>query len=266
MSARLAAWVVGALALIVVLQILVPGVVVVALFTLAVPIAVVAKLLALRRAENDRDTAEALVSAAAALTGDRTPSNGAQVDWGAALRAELASITVPRERLRFAFGAALAMLGTPHRLRSGLLAVGMALVFAAGLLGFSRATVGRDGLGAVSMLLPAVMLFAIGFVSARSTRSLRFGVETGILAAFTTLVAVAVVFGVEAAHWFDVAHVYVLDGDYADVDTSRAAVLDAVHPIILLVHLLFWLPWPVLGAIAGVRAGRRGAPSARSSS
>src|SRR4249920_2952976 len=103
MSARLAAWIVAALALIVVLQILVPGVVVVALFTLAVPIAVVAKLLALRRAENDRDTAEALVSAAAALTGDRTPSNGAQVDWGAALRAELASITVPRERLRFAF-------------------------------------------------------------------------------------------------------------------------------------------------------------------
>ena len=110
------------------------------------------------------------------------------------------------------------------------------------------------------------MLFAIGFVCARSTRSLRFGVETGILAALTTLVAVAVVFGVEAAHWFEVAHVSVLDGEYAAVASSRAAVLDAVHPVILLVHLLFWLPWPVLGAIAGVRAGRRGAPSARSSS
>jgi hypothetical protein len=157
------------------------------------------------------------------------------------------------------------MLGTPHRLRSAILAAGMAVAFAAGLLGFSRATVGQDGLGSVSVLLPPVMLFAIGFVGARSARSLRFGVETGILAAFTTLVAVAVVFGVEAAHWFDVAHVYVLDGEYADVDTSRTAVLDAVHPIILLVHLLFWLPWPVLGAIAGVRGRRRGAPLAPSS-
>jgi hypothetical protein len=268
MSARLVAWIVGALALAAVLQIIAPGVVVVAVFTLAVPSAVVATFLAGRRAE-DRDTAQALVTAAAALTDDRTSSqgsNGAQEDWGAALRAELASITVPRERRRFALGAALAMLGTPHRLRSGLFASGLAVAFAAGLLGFSRATVGRDGIGSVSMLVPPVMLFAIGFACSRSTRSLRFGVETGILAAFTTLVAVAVVFGVEAAHWFDVAHVSVFDGEYVDVATSWAAVRDAVHPIILLVHLLFWLPWPALGAIAGVRATRRGAPSAQSSS
>ena len=108
------------------------------------------------------------------------------------------------------------------------------------------------------MLLPPVLLFAIGFLCARSTRSLRFGVETGILAALMALVAMALVFGVEAAHWFDVAHVSILDGEYVDVATSRAAVMDAVHPIILLVHILFWLPWPVLGAIVGVRARRSG--------
>ena len=34
--------------------------------------------------------------------------------------------------------------------------------------------------------------------------------------------------------------------------------MDAVHPIILLAHILFWLPWPVLGAIVGVRARRSG--------
>jgi hypothetical protein len=266
MSARLAAWIVGALALAVVLSLVAPGLVFLAVFTLAVPI-VVAKILVGRDAKGDQeqDAAQMLVSAAAALIGDRTSSNGVQVDWGAALRAELASITVPRERRRFALGAALAMLGTPHRLRSGILAAGMAVAFAAILLGFSRVTVGHDGLGSVSVLFPPVMLFAIGFLCARSTRSLRFGIETGTLAAFTTLVAVAVVFGVEAARLFDVAHVSVLDGEYADVDTSRAAVLAAVHPIILLVHLLFWLPWPVLGAVAGVRARRRGAPSARSS-
>ena len=117
------------------------------------------------------------------------------------------------------------------------------------------------------MLLPPVTLFLIGLLCARSKKSLRFGVETGLLAALGMLVVVAVVFGVEAAtRWADAAYVSVLDGEYVDAPTSRAAVLDALHPIILLVHLLFWLPWPVLGAVAGVRARRRGAPSARSSS
>jgi hypothetical protein len=259
MPARLVGWIAVALAVAVVLELLVPQ-----LVFLAVPITVVAKILVGRhgKGHQQRDVAEMLVSGAAALADDRTSSKGAQVDWGAALRAELASISVPRERRQFAVGATVAMLGTPRRLRSGLLAAGMSVAFAASLLGFSRATVGHDGVGSVSVLLPPVMLFAIGFLCARSTRSLRFGVETGILAAVTTLVAMAVVLGVEAAHWFDVAHVSVFDGEYVDFSTSRAAVLDALHPIILLVHLLFWLPWPVLGARAGVRARRRGAPSA----
>jgi hypothetical protein len=183
-----------------------------------------------------------------------------------AVRAELTSISVPRERRRFALGVTASMLGTPRRRRSGLLAISVAVAFAAGLLGFSRATVGTDGVGSVSVLLPPVLLFAIGFVCARSTRSLGFGVETGIVSAFTTLVATAVVLGVEAAHWFDVAHVSVFDGEYVAFGTSRAAVLDAVHPIIVLVHLLFWLPWPVLGAHAGVRARRGVSPAAPSSS
>ena len=64
----------------------------------------------------------------------------------------------------------------------------------------------------MTLLLPPVMLFAIGYLCARSTRSLRFGLETGVVAALTTLVAVAVVYGVEAAHWYHVApDVSVLD-------------------------------------------------------
>jgi len=205
----------------------------------------------------DRDVAERLVAAAAAVTGERTSPDDEQVDWGAALRAELASITVPRERRRFALGAAVALLGRPHRLRSLLLAAGVAVAFGAGLLGVSRATLGDDGLGSVTMLLPPVLLFSIGYLCARSTRSLRFGLETGILAALTILVAVAAVYGVEAAHWYDIApDVSVLDGEHVDFDSTRSAVLDAVHPIILLVHLVFWSPWPVLGAMAGERAPR----------
>ena len=248
MSGRLVGWIAMALAVAIVLELLVPQ-----LVFLAVPIAVVARLLVGRfwKGYRERDVAEMLMSWVAALPGDRASSDGAPVDWGAALRAELDSISVPRERRRFALGAAVAILGTPRRLRSGLLAVGIAVVFAAGLLGFSRATVGNDGVGSVSVLVPAVMLFAIGFLCARSTGSLGIGVETGILAAVTTLVAMAVVLGVEAAHWFGVAHVSVFDGDHVDFGTSRAAVTDALHPVILLVHLLFWLPWPVLGARAG---------------
>jgi hypothetical protein len=262
MTTRLAAWIVGALALALVLPMLASSVGGVALL-LAVPVAVVASILTRRHAQGhaQRDVAERLVSAAAAVTGKRTSPGDAEVDWGAGLRAELASITVPRERRRFALGAAVALLGRPQSRRSVVVAAAVAVAFGAGVLGVSRAGLGDDGLGSVTMLLPPVMLFTIGYLCARSRRSLRFGLETGILAALTTLVAVAVVYGVEAAHWYHVApDVSVLDGDHVDFDSTRAAVLDAAHPIILLVHLVFWSPWPVLGAWAGRE--HRGPPPA----
>jgi hypothetical protein len=225
----------------------------------AVPIAVVASVLTRRRSTGhaDRDVADRLVSAAATLTDESPSAELARVDWGAAMRAELATITVPRERRRFAVGAAVALLGRPRSVRSVLLAVGAAVAFGAALLGVSRAGLGDNGLGAVTMLLPPVMLFAIGYMCARSARSLRFGLETGILATLTTLVAVALVYGVEAAHWYQVAPKFsVLDGDVVDHDSTRAAVVDAMHPVILTVHLVFWLSWPILGAVAGARASR----------
>jgi hypothetical protein len=255
MTTRPTGWIVGALAVALVLSMIAPG----AVLVLAVPVAVLASILTRRHAEGheDRDVAGRLVSAAAAVTGERTSSDDAEVDWGAALRAELATIAVPHERRRFALGAAVALLGKPHSRRSFVVAAGVALAFGAGLLGVSRAGLGDDGLGSVTMLLPPVLLFAIAYLCARSTRSLRFGLETGILAALTTLVAVAVVYGVEAAHWYHIAPaVSVLDGDHVDVDSTRAAVLDSAHPIILLVHLVSWSPWPVLGAWAGARAPR----------
>ena len=255
MTTRRTGWIVGALAVALVLSIVAPGVVIV----LAVPVAVVASILTRRRptGHEDLDVPDRLVAAAATLTGERTSSDGEQVDWGAALRAELATIAVPRERRRFALGAAVALLGRPHSRRSFVLAAGVAVAFGAGLLGVSRAGLGDDGLGSVTLLLPPVQLFAIAYLCARSTRSLRFGLETGVVAALTILVAVAVVYGVEAAHWYHIApDVSVLDGDYVDFDSTQAAVLDAAHPIILLVHLVFWSPWPVLGALAGARASR----------
>jgi hypothetical protein len=250
-------WIVGAVVVAVVLSIVVPGVVIV----LAVPVAVVASILTRRRptGHEDRDVAGRLLAAAATLTSEPTSPDREQPDWGAALRAELATITVPRERRRFALGAAIALLGKPASRRSFGVAAAVAVAFAAGLLGLSRAGLGDDGLGSVTMLLPPVLLFAIAYLCARSTRSLRFGLETGVVAALLTLVAVAVVYGVEAAHWYHVApDVSVLDGDHVEVDSTRAAVLDAAHPIILVAHLVFWSPWPLLGAWAGARAPRAG--------
>jgi hypothetical protein len=259
MTTRRTGWIVGALAVALVLSMVAPGVV----FVLAVPVAVVGSILTRRRrtGPEDRDVADRLLAAAVAFTGEPTSSDGEQVAWGVALRAELATITVPRERRRFAVGAAVALLGRPHSRRSFVVAAAVAAAFGAGVLGISRAGLGDDGLGSVTMLLPPVLLFAIAYVCARSTRSLRFGLETGVVAALTTLVAVAVVYGVEAAYWYHVApDVSVLDGDHVDVDSTRAAVLNAVHPIILLVHLVFWSPWPVLGAWAGRE--HRGPPPA----
>jgi hypothetical protein len=259
MTTRRAGWIVGALAVALVLSMIAPGVVIV----LAVPVAVVGAVLTRRRpiGDGDRDVAERLLTAAATLAGERTPPDGEQAGWGAALRAELATITVPRERRRFAVGAAVALLGRPHSRRSFVVAAAVAVAFGAGLLGVSRAGLGADGLGSVTMLLPPVLLFAVGYLCARSTRSLRFGLETAVVAALTTLVAMAVVYGVEAAHWYHVApDVSVLDGDHVAFDSTRAAVLGAVHPVILLVHLVFWSPWPVLGAWAGHES--RGSPPA----
>jgi hypothetical protein len=255
MTTRPTGWIVGALAVALGLSMIAPG----AVLVLAVPVAVAASVLTRRRptGREDRDVAERILAAAATLTGERPSSDGEQVDWGAALRAELVTITVPGERRRFALGAAVALLGTPHSRRSFVVAAAVAVAFGAGLLGLSRAGLGDDGLGSVTLLLPPVLLFAIAYLCARSTRSLRFGLETGILAALTTLVAVAVIYGVEAAHWYHLApDVSVLDGDHVDFDSTRAAVLDAAHPIILVVHLVFWSPWPVLGAWAGARAPR----------
>jgi hypothetical protein len=257
MSARLVGWIAAALAVAVALELAVPR-----LVFLAVPIIVVAKFLIGQHGK--RDVAEMLVTWVAALPADRSQSDDDQIDgdqsddntldWGAAVRAELASISDPGERRRFAFGVTSAMLGTPRRRTSGLLAVSVAVAFAAVLLAFSRATVGTEGVGTVTVLVPPVLLFVLSFLCARYNGSLGFAIETGILTAVTTLVAMAVVLGVEAAHWFDVAHVSVFDGDYLALRSSRAAVLDVLHPVVILVHLLFWLPWPMLGARAGIRA------------
>jgi hypothetical protein len=58
----------------------------------------------------------------------------------------------------------------------------------------------------------------------------------------------------EAAHAYAQAGVSLLDGEPLQVDSTSAAVLDTLHPVFIVLHLLFWLPGPVLGARLGARA------------
>ena len=129
MTRRHTGWIVGAVAVALVLSMIAPGVVTV----LAVPVAVALSILTRRRptGHQDKDVAERLLAAAVAFAGERTSPDGEPVDWGAALRAELATITVRRERRRFAVGAAVALLGRPHSRRSFVIAVGVAVAFGA---------------------------------------------------------------------------------------------------------------------------------------
>ena len=183
-------------------------------------------------------------------------------DWGAAMRAELASIRGRRERRRFAIGCAISAIrmGTRHRLR--LVVVGSSVLFAAGTFAASRASLagGRGGIMGFTLLMPIVMLFALAFVMALITRSFFTGVVIGWIALLAGLVGMLAVSMVEASHWHDVAGVYLIDGDAPRVAIDRLdAVLDPVSPQFVVLHLLFWIPWPVLGAAAGLsrRMGRR---------
>ena len=83
MTTRRTRWIVGALAVALVLSMVTPAVGGAALL-LAVPIAVAGSILTRRRptGHEDRDVAERLLAAAATLTGERTSSDGEQVDWG----------------------------------------------------------------------------------------------------------------------------------------------------------------------------------------
>jgi hypothetical protein len=113
-----------------------------AVLVLGVPVAVavVASILTRRRptGHQERDVAERLIAAAAAPSGEGTSSDGEQVDWGAVLRAELATITVPRERRRFALGGAVALLGRPHSRRSFVVAAASSTSCSVALAGLGR--------------------------------------------------------------------------------------------------------------------------------
>lgn len=205
-----------------------------------------------------------LAAAAGILTSRwRTATDAPQSDvarsgdeWIAAVRSELAAVEDPRERRRFA-RAVVVVIVVRRTLTAWtwLLAGCVAVALALGLLAVSRARVG-DGVGDYTLFVPPLAFFAVGAVAANRLGSFSRGLVVAAAVAVLSAVAMLPVAATEAAHLYSQAGVSLLDGETLQVHSTSAAVLDTLHPVILVVHLLFWLPGPVLGA----RLGTRGKP------
>jgi hypothetical protein len=135
-------------------------------------------------------------------------------EWGAAMRAELAAIADPDARRRFARSAAAAAFLHGFGVRIAF-ATGTGLVVAAVTLTVSRMQLpeGRPGVLEATVPAPAFLLLAVAFMSARMTRSFRFGLETGTLALLAAFAAVFAVVALEGLVWMDRHGVFVLDAD-----------------------------------------------------
>jgi hypothetical protein len=181
---------------------------------------------------------------------------GHRDEWGAAMRAELASITPRRERLRFAVSCA------PTALRRGwgrspwIVAVACGALFAALTLATSRTSLHGSRSGSLFGILlgpPQITLFLVGFVAAWRGSSMRNGLEHAVPALVAILVGVLATALPEGALWAREAGVFLLDGDSPSTPlTPGEGALEALRAT-LTWGLLLWLPWPVLGAAAGAR-------------
>ena len=196
-----------------------------------------------------RDRAERLLAFTTAGLSPR------RAEWGAAMRAELAAIDDADARRRFARSASAAAF--VHGLGTRIaVALGTGAVVAIVTLTASRVQLNDGGPGvlAVTVPIPALLLLAVALASAYAARSFRFGLQTGVLALVASFAAVFAVVALEGLVWMDRYGVFVLDADPPRQPVSDAdVVLDLITTGMWLGHLIFWLPWPVVGAWIGAR-------------
>jgi hypothetical protein len=209
----------------------------------------------LARAARGRDASERIVGVATA----GVPAS--RDEWAEAMRAELASIDDRSERRRFAIGCVVAAFRTGIGRESWLVGIAVGVAFALGTFAASRASLAgnRAGIIGFPILVFPLALGAVTLVTSYTTRSFRTGVVSGGLALVAGLVGFVAVAMAEAVRWRDVAGVYLMDGDApkGGLALTRAeAAIDPIAPLFLLVFLLVWTPWPVLGAAAGARMRR----------
>jgi len=204
-----------------------------------------------------RDGAERLLAVATA----GLPAHRAE--WGAAMRAELAALDDADARRRFAHSAAAAAIRRGYGICLTL-ALGAAVIVAGVVLTASRVQLHAVGPGVLpaTVVVPAAVLLVVAFLSARTARSFRFGLMTGLMALTASFVAVFGVLAVEGPVWMDRRGVFMLDGDPPRQAVGSAEVmLDLFTTGMWIGHLMFWLPWLLVGAALGARLGSRRGPS-----
>jgi hypothetical protein len=205
------------------------------------------------RAARGRDVPARLLSLTTA--GRRGPRD----EWGAAMRAELDSVADPKERRRFAAGCALTALRVGWGRAPWLVAAAAFGCFAAATFAGSRVMLAGDRTGIlVGVLGPGLVFLAVALVAARSGRSFRAGLETGLAGFFAALAGILAVAAFEAVVWYREAGVWLIDGDTpaGGIAGPGAAVWDAVGGVTFF-YLLFNIPWPVLGAALGSLSAKR---------
>ncbi|MQA79538.1 MAG: hypothetical protein GEV10_13855 [Streptosporangiales bacterium] len=226
-----------------------------AVVVLGLPFAIAAAAVAwhVARAARGPDAAARLLALATA------GRHGRGDEWGAAMRAELASITDPAERRQFALGFALTALRTDWGRMPRLVATVSFLGFAALTFAASRIMLAGDRGGIlVGALVPGLVLLAVGLVAARSGRSFRAGLESGVVGLLAALAGVLVAAVPEAVTWYHEAGAWILDGDAPmhGIAGPGEAVRNALSGLSFF-YLLVSAPWPVIGAALGAWRRRR---------
>jgi hypothetical protein len=181
------------------------------------------------------------------------------------MRAELAAIDDADARRRFARSAAAAAFGQGLGLRITV-ALGTGVAVAGVTLAVSRMQLDDGGPGVLSVTVPvpAILLFAVALIAAHAARSFRIGLETGAMALVASFGAVFAVAALEGLVCVDRHGVFVRDGDPPRHDVGTAdVVFDLFSTGMWVGHVIFWLPWLVIGAALGAWIGvRRGCADA----
>ncbi len=236
------------------------------LLLFATPLAIVAGLLATRiaAAARGRDFAERFMTVATA--GQSEPHDR----WGAAMRAELASIGEPRERQQFALSAGASAIGGGPASR-WILAASVAAILVSLAVALSPLAPWIDPdirdshpeIGLLLALVRALALFAVALAVAFVRRSFRTGLQVGVLALVATVSGTLALTAVEAIVWAEAHGTFTYDDDVpgsAVPLNAVTAVINAIPPIVVFGHLVWLTPWPVFGAVIGAR--RRGVVAA----
>jgi hypothetical protein len=174
-------------------------------------------------------------------------------EWGAAMRAELASIDDPGARRRFARSAARTAFSRGLGVSVGLGLLGAVLVAVAALTA-SRLQLANGGPGVleVTVPVPAFILLLVALASAGRTRSFRTGLTTGILALAASFVGLSAVLAVEGMVWMDRHGVFLLDGDPPRGHVRTEDVVFNIFSTGLWAgHAILWLPGVLIGAVLG---------------